>query len=629
MPRRMGRRLFWRVCGAEEQGRICRVFFFLENTLVITYDYALESARLVSPHFCGFPGIFPTEVAPTAFAVAPEFPRYKERNMLNCMLQERTLGEILDETVRRFPHREALVYVGHDERQTWSEFAKHVDTLARGLMALGIKPGEKIAVWATNVPNWVALMFASSRIGATHLAVNTNYRDSELEYLIGQSECENFFCIDGFLDYDYVSALYRVIPKLKEQDAGEIHCEKFPHLRRVMSLKDIPHPGILPFSAILERAGEVSLKEYEARKAQVMPHDVVNMQYTSGTTGFPKGVMLTHVGIGNNGFCVGEREELTEKDRVIIPLPLFHCLGSVVGVLACVSHGATMVITETFSPERVMAAIGDEKCTGVYGVPSTYISMLGHRRFSQYDFSTLRFCLMSGSVCPEPLIRQVMDAMGVEAVVIPYGLTECSPVITMTGIRESDEYRCRSVGRALPGIEVEIRDPAAKTPVPRGVQGEICCRGYNVMKGYFNMPKATAETVDEHGWLHTGDLGVMDEAGYVRITGRIKDMIVRGGENIYPREIEEFLLQMESVRDVQVLGIASRRYGEDVAAFLIVKEGYSIRPEDVRDFCRGRVAWHKIPRYVAVVEEFPKTANGKVQKYKLREMAKEIFPNVK
>jgi fatty-acyl-CoA synthase len=553
--------------------------------------------------------------------------------MSDFILQERTLGQILDETVQRFPEHDALIYVGHDTRQTWREFADTVDRLGRGLMALGIQPGEKIAIWATNVPYWITLMFAAARIGATLLAVNTNYRDSELEYLIRQSECENFFCIDGFLDYDYVAALYRIIPQLKDFQAGNLNCSKFPHLKRVMSLEydreGELHPGILPMSAIFARADEVSLEEYRARQATVHPYDVVNMQYTSGTTGFPKGVMLTHTGIGNNGFCVGEREQLTEKDRVVIPLPLFHCLGCVVGVMACVSHGAAMVILESFSPERVMSAVQDERCTGIYGVPSTYISMLGHRRFGNYDFSSLRFGLMSGSVCPEPLIRQVMSAMGVHSIVIPYGLTECSPVITMTGIDESDEHRCRSVGRALEGIEVELRDPATGHAVLSGQQGEICCRGYNVMKGYFHMPEATAETIDAEGWLHTGDLGVMDSEGYLRITGRIKDMIVRGGENIYPREIEEFLLEMDSVRDVQVLGIPSRRYGEDVAAFLIARDGCTVRPEDVRDFCRGRVAWHKIPRYVAVVQDFPKTANGKIQKFKLREMAAELFPHVK
>ncbi|MBR6624688.1 MAG: AMP-binding protein, partial [Mailhella sp.] len=495
--------------------------------------------------------------------------------------------------------------------------------------ALGIEPGEKIALWATNVPYWVCMMFATARIGVTLVAVNTNYRDSELEYLIRQSECENFCCIDGFLDYDYVAALYRVIPGLEEAEPGELHCGKFPHLRRVMSLRNMPHPGILTMNDILSRADEVSMEEYKAREAQVQPHDVVNMQYTSGTTGFPKGVMLSHVGIGNNGRAVAERQEMTEEDKLVIPLPLFHCMGCVLGVLGCVSSGAAMVILESFSPERVMGAIQDEKCTGIYGVPSTYISILGHRRFSQYDFSSLRFGLMSGSVCPEPLVREVMERMGMKAIVIPYGQTETSPAITMTGMVESEEHRFRSVGRVLGGIEMELRDPVTRKPVAPGEQGEICTRGYHVMKGYFNMPEATAETVDSEGWLRTGDLGTVDEEGYLRITGRIKDMIVRGGENIYPREIEEFLLGIPAVRDVQVLGIPSHRYGEEIAAFIMVHEGSTLKPEDVREFCRGRIAWHKIPRYVAVVDDFPRTGNGKVQKFKLREMSKELFPNVK
>ncbi|WP_458400778.1 AMP-binding protein [Mailhella sp.] len=549
--------------------------------------------------------------------------------MSDFVLQERTLGQMLDETVARFPDREALIYVGHDFRQTWSEFAGTVDRLARGLMALGIRPGEKIALWATNVPYWVCMMFAAARIGVTLVAVNTNYRDSELEYLIRQSECENFCCIDGFLDYDYVAALYRVIPSLEKAVPGELNCTKFPHLRRVMSLRNMPHPGILTMRDILSRADEVSVEEYRAREAQVKPYDLVNMQYTSGTTGFPKGVMLSHVGIGNNGSAVAERQEMTEEDKLVIPLPLFHCMGCVLGVLGCVSSGAAMVILESFSPERVMAAIQEEKCTGIYGVPSTYISILGHRRFEQYDFSSLRFGLMSGSVCPEPLIREVMARMGMKAIVIPYGQTETSPAITMTGMNESEEHRFRSVGRVLGGIEMELRDPVTGKPVPAGVQGEICTRGYHVMKGYFNMPDATAETIDAEGWLRTGDLGTVDEEGYLRITGRIKDMIVRGGENIYPREIEEFLLGMPAVRDVQVLGIPSHRYGEEIAAFIIVHENCTLKPEDVREFCRGRIAWHKIPRYVAVVEDFPRTGNGKVQKFKLREMSKELFPNVK
>ncbi|MBP3731108.1 MAG: AMP-binding protein [Mailhella sp.] len=548
--------------------------------------------------------------------------------MSSFFLQDHTLGQMLDEAVRLCPDHDALLYVGRGYRQTWKEFAETVDMLGRGLMALGVQPGEKIALWATNVPYWVAMLFAAARIGAVLLAVNTNYRDSELERLIQQSECENFVCIDGFLDYDYVAALNRVVPDLKDQPAGDVHSVKFPRLRRVMSLKDIEHPGIIPLSGIFSRAGDTSQEEYEARKALVHPGDVVNMQYTSGTTGFPKGVMLTHAGIVRNGFGIGERMSLCSGDRVVIPVPLFHCFGIVLGVMACVSHCSAMIILESFSPEKVMSSVQDEKATVLYGVPSNFTAILGHRRFGQYDFSSLRAILMSGSVCPEPLMREVLSAMGVDEIYTPYGLTEASPVITMTRKGDSDEHRFKTVGCRLDGIEVELRD-AQGLPVPAGVQGEICCRGYNVMKGYYNMPEETAEVIDKDGWLKSGDLGVMDEEGYLRITGRIKDMIVRGGENIYPREVEEELLQMPGIADVQVVGIPSRRYGEDVAAFIIPKAGCVVQAGDVREFCRGRVAWHKIPRYIASVAEFPKTANGKIQKNRLRVMAEELFPHVK
>ncbi len=540
-----------------------------------------------------------------------------------------TLGQMLDETVRRFPDREALFYVGSGTRQTWREFSETVDRLGRGLLALGVRPGEKIALWATNVPYWVALLFAAARIGAVLLAVNTNYRDSELRHLIRQSECENFICNDGFLDYDYVAALDRVIPELSGQPAGSLHVGDFPSLRRVMCIRDIEHPGIIPLSAILARAGEISPEEYARVCAAVRPGDVVNMQYTSGTTGMPKGVMLTHAGITRNGFGIGERQGLGEGDRVVIPVPLFHCFGIVLGVMACVSHGSAMIILESFSPEKVMASIQNEKATVLYGVPSNFTAILGHRRFGQYDYSSLRAVLMSGAVCPEPLMRQVLQAMGVDAIFTPYGLTEASPVITMTAAGDTDEHRFRTVGRALEGIEVEIRDTATGQPLPPGEQGEICCRGYNVMKGYYNMPEATAEVIDARGWLRSGDLGVMDGEGYLRITGRIKDMIVRGGENIYPREIEEELLLMPGVAEVQVVGVPSKRYGEDVAAFIIPRPGCSVQAGDIREFCRGRVAWHKVPKYVVCVESFPKTANGKIQKNKLRERAVELFLDVK
>lgn len=546
--------------------------------------------------------------------------------MSDFVLQERTLGQILDDTASRFPDREALVYADRDYRQTWREFSDTVDDLAKGLMALGVQPGEKVAIWATNVPHWVTLMFATARIGAVLLTVNTSYRDSELRYLLRQSECENLFIIDGYRDHDYIATLYSVVPELKVQPRGQLRSPDLPHLKRVMFLGVEKHRGMYSLSEIVSMQAMVSDGEYAARKAMVGPYDVVNMQYTSGTTGFPKGVMLTHVGIGNNGYWIGQNQKFTAEDRVCLPVPLFHCFGCVLGVMACVNHGAAMVILEHFSPVHVMSAIDQEKCTAVYGVPTMYLAVVEHKLFKRFDYSSLRTGIMSGAVCPEPLMRRVLDEMNMHEITIPYGLTEASPVMTMTTTDETLDRRCQTVGTAMPGIEVVIRDERTGESLPAGRVGEICCRGYNVMKGYYNMPEDTAEAVDHEGWLHSGDLGVMDEDGYLRITGRIKDMIIRGGENIYPREVEEFLLGMPEIQDVQVVGVPSRKYGEEVGAFIIPRPGLTVRPEDVRDFCRGHIAWHKIPRYVSLLDAFPQTASGKIQKYKLRELAADTFP---
>ncbi len=542
-------------------------------------------------------------------------------------VRERTLGEILDATVARYPDQEAIVYADRDYRQTWKEFSQSVDDLAKGLMALGLQPGEKVAIWATNVPHWVTLMFATARIGTILLTVNTSYRDSELRYLLKQSECENLFIIDGYRDHDYLATVNSLLPELRTQPRGKLHSEDIPHLKRVMFLGVEKHRGMYSLSEIISMQAMVTDEEYAARKAMVKPSDVVNMQYTSGTTGFPKGVMLTHTGIGNNGYCIGYNQRLSGKDRVCLPVPLFHCFGCVLGVMACVNHGATMVILENFSPVHVMASVDQEKCTALYGVPTMYIAVLEHKLFPKFNFSSLRTGIMSGAVCPEPLMRRVMDDMNMKEITIPYGLTEGSPVMTMTTIEDNIDRRCQTVGRHMPGIEVAIKDPETGEDMPAGSTGEICCRGYNVMKGYYNMPEATAAAIDREGWLHSGDLGVMDDAGYLTITGRIKDMIIRGGENVYPREVEEFLLGMEEIVDVQVVAVPSRKYGEEVGAFIVTKEGCSVKPEDVRDFCRGHIAWYKIPRYVAEVESFPMTASGKIQKYKLREMAAQLFPD--
>ena len=370
----------------------------------------------------------------------------------------------------------------------------------------------------------------------------------------------------------------------------------------------------------------VSDEAYKARQAELDPHDVVNMQYTSGTTGFPKGVMLTHYNIGNNGYWIGANQALGPKDKVCLTVPLFHCFGCVLGVLAAINHGSALVILESFDPVAAMAAVESEGCTALYGVPTMFIAMLQHKLFSKFNFKTLRTGIMAGSPCPVKTMEEVMEKMNMREITICYGLTEGSPVLTQTTIHDNVRRKVETVGKAMPAIEVAIMDPETRQPLPSGVQGEVCCRGYNVMKGYYKMPEATAKTIDENGWLRTGDLGVMDEDGYVSITGRHKDMIIRGGENIYPREIEEFIFRMNGIQDVQVVGVPSMKYGEQVGAFVILKQGAEYSPEDVRDFCRGQISNFKIPKYVVFTDKYPLTASGKVQKYKLREKASELFP---
>jgi fatty-acyl-CoA synthase len=541
-------------------------------------------------------------------------------------LREITLGQMLDEAIAQYPDNEAVVYVDRNFRLTYREFGKLVDDVAKGLMALGVQKGEKVAIWASNVPYWVVFQFATAKIGAILLTVNTFYKSAELEYLLKQSEAENLVLIDSFRDTDYVQIVYDLVPELKTQQRGYLQSERFPDLKRVIFMGPEKHRGMYSIPEVVSLARMVSEEEYLARQASLSPHDVVNMQYTSGTTGFPKGVMLTHYNIGNNGFWIGENQRFTSKDRICLPVPLFHCFGCVLGVLAAVSHGATLVILESFNPLMVLSSVEEERCTALYGVPTMFIAVLEHRSFDRYDLSSLRTGIMAGAPCPVPVMEKVIDKMHMREITICYGLTEASPVMTQTRVDDSIEHRTQTVGRAMPEIEVTVRDPETNQPVPFGVQGEVCCRGYNVMKGYYNNPDATAAAIDVEGWLHSGDLGTMDEQGYVRITGRLKDMIIRGGENIYPREIEEFLYRMEGIKDVQVVGVPSRKYGEEVGAFIILKEGFDYAPEDIKDFCRGKIARYKIPKYIAFLDEYPMTASGKIQKYKLRELAAQMFP---
>ncbi|MDR3176723.1 MAG: AMP-binding protein [Desulfovibrio sp.] len=545
------------------------------------------------------------------------------------VLQEKTLGGLLDEAAEMFPDREAVIYFDAGLRRTWREFSRDVDDLAKGLMAMGLGPGDKAGIWAPNVPHWLTLMFAAARVGVILITVNTSYRDHELEYFLKQSDCDVLFMVDVHKDHDYLKILESVAPDLHDSPPEALKLASFPCLRRVINMGEERVRGLHCLKDVTGLAPGVSDAEYAARKALVSPHDVVQMQYTSGTTGFPKGVMLSHVNILNNGWWIGQNMRFTEQDRLCLCVPLFHCFGTVLGVMASVCHRTTMVVVEVFNPLKVLAAVQQERCTALHGVPSMFLSILEHRNFSRYDISALRTGIMAGSVCPVPLMRRAMDDMHLVDLTNCYGLTEASPVMSQTTADDDFRRKTETVGRPMPGVEVRVADPELLpekvVEVPRGEQGELVCRGYNIMKGYYKMPEATAEVLNSEGWLRSGDLGCMDEEDYIVINGRVKDMIIKGGENIYPREIENFLLRMEKVFDVQVVGVPSRRYGEDVVAFIIPKEGETVTRQDVRDYCRGRIAWHKVPRYIAFVDSYPMTGSKKIQKYLLRQKAEELF----
>jgi fatty-acyl-CoA synthase len=542
--------------------------------------------------------------------------------------REATLGQLLDETVARCPDTEAIVYADRDYRETWREFSDTVDRVAMGLMAIGVNKGEKVAVWATNVPHWVTLQLATARIGAILLTININYKISEIEYVLKQSEAENIFIIDGYRDTDYLATIYELVPELKDQPRDRLRSAKFPHLRRVLFLGPEKHRGIYSMNEVMAMASQTSESEYAERRSELSPHDVVNMQYTSGTTGFPKGVMLTHYNIGNNGYWIGVNQNFTPHDRICLPVPLFHCFGCVLGVMASLNTGATMVILEKYDAVHVMTAVERERCTALYGVPTMFIAILEHPLFDKFDFSTLRTGIMAGSPCPVKSMEECVEKMNMREVTIVFGLTESSPGMTQTRFDEpSIEKKCSTVGRPLPGVEVKLFDPDTGNECGVEEHGEVCCRGYLVMKGYFNMPEETSRAIDKGGWLHSGDIGKMDADGYLSITGRLKDMIIRGGENVYPKEVEDFIHHLPGVQDVQVVGVPSKKYGEQVGAYIILKNGTEMTAEDVQDFCRGKIAWYKTPRYIAFVSEYPMTASGKIMKYKLRDDSAKRWPD--
>lgn len=534
---------------------------------------------------------------------------------------EYTLGGLLDHMAQTYPDNDALVYVDRGLRYSYSQFNEVCNAIAKGLLRMGIKKGDNVSIWAYNVPEWVILQFATAKIGAILVTVNTAYKSAELEYILEQSDTSSLFLVRSFKDTDYGETLLEVVPELSSSKPGMVASKKLPMLKNVVFIGEETPAGMTNFSALHGVGADVSDEELAAVAATLDPHDVINMQYTSGTTGFPKGVMLTHFNLINNGFHIGECMKFTEKDRLCIPVPFFHCFGSVLGVMASVSHGTAMVPVEVFDPLKVLQTIEKERCTAVHGVPTMFIAELEHPQFSQFDLTSLRTGIMAGSVCPIEVMKRVVKDMHVKEITSVYGQTESSPGITQTRTEDSIELRVATVGRALPGAEVKIIDIETGATLPPGKQGELCARGYMVMKGYYKMPEETAKVIDAEGWLHTGDLAIMDENGYCKITGRIKQMIIRGGENIYPKEIEEFLYTHPKVSDVQIYGVPDRKYGEQVMAAIVLKKGVTMDEEEVKAFCRGRIANYKVPKYVKFVDSYPMTASGKIQKFKLREMA--------
>jgi fatty-acyl-CoA synthase len=531
-----------------------------------------------------------------------------------------TIGNMLTLLARDFPQHDALVYPDRNLRYSFQELEQLARQTARGLLDAGVQPGDRVALWATNVPEWVVLQLALAKIGAILVTVNTSLRAAELEYLLKQSESSTLITIKGFRDVDYVETVYEIIPELRQSQSGALQSADFPFLRNVIYIGEESPSGMIPYNALLARSENVSDGVLDALAQTQSLDDVINMQYTSGTTGFPKGVMLTHRNIVNNGYWMGEILGYTPADRLCLPVPLFHCFGCVIGVLGAYTHATTLVPLEFFDPLKVLQYVEQERCTAVYGVPTMFIAELEQLEVQDFELSSLRTGVMAGSLCPEPLMRKVIDRMNLSEITIAYGLTEASPGITMTPRHDSIALRTQTVGKVIPEVEVKIIDPANGQECPANQPGELCARGYNIMKGYYNNPQASAAAIDPDGWLHTGDQATMDEAGYVRITGRIKDLIIRGGENIAPKEIEDLLQQHPKIADAYVYGVPHERLGEEVAAAIRLKPDVTLTLDELRAFCDGRIARFKIPRELRFVDSFPMTASGKIQKFKLREM---------
>lgn len=597
----------------------------------ITYEWIpawleeLSDPGIVFPHFANYMSRYEQEV------VTADAGLYSNKTGTGHFVWkkeeiiDKTFPQVLDRMVKEFPDQYAFRYTTLDYTRTYSEFRDDVDAFARTLIALGVKQGSHVAIWATNVPQWYISFWACCRIGAVLVTMNTAYKIHEAEYLLRNSDTHTLIMIDGYRDSNYSEIIAELCPELATNTPGKaLHCKRLPFLRHIINVTS-SKPGCLTWEGALALGESVPIEEVYRRSSLVDKHDVCNMQYTSGTTGFPKGVMLTHYNVVNNGKCIGDRMDLSTADRMMIQVPMFHCFGMVLAMTASMTHGVTLSPLPYFSTKPALACINQEKITCFHGVPTMFIAMLEHEDFDKTDFSHMRTGIMAGSPCPISVMKDVVEKMHMSEITIVYGQTEASPGCTMSSTEDPLEVRVNTVGSPLPAIECRIIDPETGEELPDGENGEFVARGYNIMKGYYKMPEATAQAIDKDGWLHTGDLACRTPEGNFRITGRLKDMIIRGGENIYPKEIEEFIYTYDKVKDVQVIGVPDEQLGEEIMACVIPKEGVELTEDEIKAYVRDHMAKHKVPRYVDIVSEFPMNAAGKILKYKMREAAVEKY----